>query len=100
MAIEDGKVIGVGRGHFNSPEKAPIRYMAIDENYRAKGVGIEILRVIESKLKAAGAKNIVLNARKSAARFYEKHGYEIVEKGPTLFGKIEHFRMQKSICKS
>ncbi|MDP8204542.1 MAG: hypothetical protein P9L95_08440, partial [Candidatus Tenebribacter mawsonii] len=32
IAIKGDKVIGCGRGHFNSKEQGQIRYMAVNEN--------------------------------------------------------------------
>ena len=34
MLIHNDKVIGCGRGHFNSPTEAQIRYMAVEEGFQ------------------------------------------------------------------
>ena len=94
---EKRQIIGVGRGHFNSPKEAQIRYMAIEKNKQGKGLGSLILKELEKRLKKRGAKYIVLNARESASKFYEKHGYRIIKKAHTLFGSIPHFKMKKTI---
>lgn len=31
--------MGVGRAHFSSPDEAQIRFMAVEEQFRGKGVG-------------------------------------------------------------
>lgn len=97
MAIENGKVIGVGRIHFNSEEEAQIRYMAVDPSFRGKNIGTQILKELERFAKENNAKRIVLNARKSAIGFYEKNNYKITEKAHTLFGSIEHYKMEKEL---
>ena len=97
IACFDNKIVGVGRGHFNSKTEAQIRYMAVEEGYQEKGVGTKILKVLEKKLTEKGAKSIVLNARKNAVIFYTKLGYEIVKKSHALFGEIEHFKMKKEV---
>ena len=41
---DDGnKVIASGRVHFNDPKEAQIRYMAVNENLKRKGIGSEIV---------------------------------------------------------
>ena len=97
MAVDMDKIIGVGRGHFVTSEQAQIRYMAVDINNRGKGIGSLILKDIEKKLKANGAKKVFLNSRDSAVDFYKRHGYKIIAKGQLLFGIIEHFRMEKDL---
>ena len=87
--------IGVGRAHFNSDEEAQIRYMAVEEEWQGKGIGKMILSYLEEKIKEKGTKNIVLNARDIAIKFYERNGYKIVKKAHTLFDVIPHYRMMK-----
>jgi len=95
MAISDNKVIGCGRGHFNSSIEAQIRYMAVDEDFREQGIGLRILIALEEVLTENGAKEIILKARENAAPLYEKHGYEIYQEGEILFGEIKHYWMMK-----
>ncbi len=97
IAKEKGKVIGVGRLHFNSEEEAQVRFMAVEREYQGKGIGRRILRRLEERAKENGAKRITLNARKNALEFYKKNDYNIVEKGHTLFGSIEHYKMEKTL---
>ncbi len=97
MAVEEGQVVGVGRGHLNTPDDAQIRYMAVKEDIRGKGIGGAILENLERKLVEFGAKTIVLNARENAVPFYKKHGYEVVGKSHTLFGEIAHKKMVKKL---
>ena len=40
---------------------------------------------------------IILNARENAVPFYEKLGYNIIEKTNLLYGKIQHYKMKKVI---
>ena len=97
MACVGARVVGVGRAHFNSQEEAQARYMAVDEAYRGKGVGASILAELEKQARSRGAKHIVLNSRATAAEFYKKCGYAIVEQEPTLFGTIPHWKMKKTL---
>ncbi len=97
MACEKGKPLGVGRVHFNSSKEAQVRYMAVEEDLRGKGIGTKILKALEKNAKRKGADHIVLNARESAVEFYKKHGYRIVGKAHTLFGVIPHYGMRKEL---
>lgn len=93
----DGIPIGVGRVHFNSPTEAQIRSMAVEENWRGKGIGSIVLKELEKIAIAKGAKTIMLNARDTAIKFYEKHGYKILEEADVLFDQIPHYRMEKKV---
>ena len=97
MALIGENVVGVGRLHFNSDKEAQIRYMAVDEQQRGKGIGSLIIEYLEKVAKKKGAECIILNARENAVDFYKSHGYNIVKKSHTLFGSIEHFLMRKKI---
>ncbi len=93
---EDGIPIGVGRAHFNSPEEAQIRYMAVEPGNQGKGIGGEILKALETRVKYGGGRYIVLNSREKAVPFYQKHGYQIIEEAHALF-EIPHFLMRKNL---
>jgi ribosomal protein S18 acetylase RimI-like enzyme len=93
----DGIPIGVGRAHFNSPEDAQIRSMAVEENWRGKGIGSIVLNALEKIAIEKGAKKIILHARDNAVKFYEKNGYKVVSESHKLFGVIPHYFMQKTI---
>lgn len=98
MACEkSGIPVGVGRAHFNSPDEAQIRYMAVEEDQRGKGVGAIILKELERRAGQKGAKYIILNARDNAVFFYEKYGYKIIKPSHTLFNSIPHFEMKKEL---
>ena len=94
---EDRIPVGVGRAHFNSDEEAQIRYMAVEKEWQGKGIGKMILLYLEEKVKEKGAKNIILNARDIAIKFYERNGYQIVKEAHTLFDAIPHYGMRKAL---
>ncbi len=98
-AFLDGKLIGCGRGHLLSDTKAQIRYMAVDNAFRQQGIGTKLLQELEKELAKKNAQEIILQARKKAIHFYQKHGYTIFQKGDFLFGEIEHFWLKKYLEK-
>jgi len=98
MAWRDGNLlVGVGRLHFNSPEEAQIRYMAVEMAYERNGIGSLILRELETHARRCSAKRIVLNAREEAIPFYRTHNYQTVGQTNTLFDSIVHWRMAKEL---
>jgi N-acetylglutamate synthase-like GNAT family acetyltransferase len=97
MAVAAGEVIGVGRLHLISRNKAQIRYMAVDEKYQNRSVGTSILNALERRAALLGAEKILLDARENALGFYQKAGYKIIAPSHTLFGVIKHVKMEKTI---
>jgi GNAT superfamily N-acetyltransferase len=93
----DGTPLGVARLHFSTARRAHVRYMAVEERHRGRGIGTWLLRALEERARIAGATVIVLNARESAAGFYRRHGYRKLGPAHTLFGTIRHIRMQKRL---
>ena len=97
MGIDDeNNVIASGRVHFNDNNQAQIRYMAVKDNYKRKGIGSEIVTKLEDYASSKGAKKMVLNARENAISFYLSLGYS--EKGPYQSDTgIPHSKMEKDL---
>jgi GNAT superfamily N-acetyltransferase len=94
----DGQPVAVGRLHFNSPEEAQVRYMAVDPEYHRSGLGSRMLQALEEEARNRGAQRIVLNSRDKAIGFYEKHGYAISGQAGAMFGgRVQHVRMSKPL---
>lgn len=96
MALRDGAVVGVGRLHFNSPDEAQVRYMAVEAGQQRHGVGSRILERLEQRAHEHAAKRVVLNAREGAIPFYRRHGYELEGVIETSFACVPHWRMTKT----
>ena len=97
MVVDDEEIVGVARGHFNSPEEGQIRLMGVLQQYRGRDIGRLLLREMERMLSDAGAKYVVVQARDYAMGFYEKNGYEVVEKAYLMWDKIQHFKMRRDL---
>ena len=97
MGIDDeNNVIASGRVHFNDNNQAQIRYMAVKDSYKRKGIGSEIVTKLEDYASSKGAKKMVLNARENAISFYLSLGYS--EKGPYQSDTgIPHSKMEKDL---
>lgn len=92
---EAGRVIGTGRLHAVAEGLMQVRYMAVEEAWRGKGVGAAVLLALEEEARRRGAREIRLNARVGVAQFYAGRGYRVIGEGPTLMGQIEHVTMAK-----
>jgi predicted GNAT family N-acyltransferase len=97
MGIDEEKnVIASGRVHFNSENEAQIRYMAVDKNFKRKGVGTEIVKELENYALSKGIVSMILNARENAISFYLSLGYEEVGPYQSDTG-IPHKTMKKEL---
>ena len=95
---KNNNIIGSGRVHFNSKEEAQIRYMAVSENFKRKGIGSEIVKRLEEYALNNGAKTLILNARKEAINFYKSLDY--LEGSPYQSDTgIPHKTMKKNLSK-
>lgn len=54
-----------------------LRQMAVHEKYQHQGVGRQLLKFVEKNLQQEGIVSIIIHARKEAAGFYAKAGYEL-----------------------
>ena len=92
-----GDVLAVGRLQFNSIHEAQIRYMAVADKFQGKGLGSQLISVLEDVARGKGIQRIILSARENSLQFYKNNGYEIIEKTHLLFGKIQHWLMRKEL---
>ncbi|MBX3743830.1 MAG: GNAT family N-acetyltransferase [Verrucomicrobiae bacterium] len=91
-----GRVIGTGRVQWVAEGVAQVRYMAVEEAWRGRGVGAALLESLEREAGRRGAGEIGLNARIEVAEFYARRGYRAMGPGPVLFGRVEHVVMVKA----
>ena len=97
MGIDDEeKVIASGRVHFNCENEAQIRYMSVDDSFKRKGVGTEIVKELENYAQSKGAIIMILNARENAISFYLSLGYQEVGPYQSDTG-IPHKTMKKNL---
>lgn len=94
-----GQPIAVGRVHFNSPEEAQIRFMAVDPEYQGQGHGVAIVYALELAARNEGAQHVVINSRDNTLGFYKKCGYQVVEEGDTVSNSMAEHQLRKSFSK-
>lgn len=100
IAIADNKIIGTARYHKINEKVGRIRYLAVDEHYRKRGVGSSLMEAIDLTARGHNLKYLVLSARETAAKFFEKLGYKKMGEGKLLFGEIKHYKMAKKFIQN
>ena len=93
----DGQVIACGRLHENENNVGQIRFMAVKESYRGKGLGKEICLRLEAEARKKGFVKIQLQARENAVNFYKSNGYSIIERSFLMWDIIQHYLMEKTL---
>ena len=99
LVNEKGEAIGVGRIHFNSPEEAQIRFMAVDPKYQGEGHGVSLIYALELAAKEQGAERIVINSRENTLGFYIRCGYELKEEADTVKNPQAEHQLVKALDK-
>ncbi len=77
-------------------DHARIRQIAVEEAWRGRGIGAELLRRIESKVLARGITRVELHARAAAEGFFRRQGYEVLS-GVYSEVTIPHVTMGKTL---
>jgi len=90
-------LVCVGRLHAVETGVGQVRYMAVEEPLRGRGLGQAVLNELERLAKRQGMSVIVLDAREAAVGFYRRNGYEAVGEGHVLFGEVRHSKMRKRL---
>ncbi|MEI8136363.1 MAG: GNAT family N-acetyltransferase [Bacteroidota bacterium] len=94
---DTGNAVACGRLQENENKIGQIRFMAVDNSQQGKGLGKNIVEFLEIKAKELQLTKIELQARENAVKFYESLGYTIKERSFLLWGKIQHYLMEKSL---
>ncbi|MDX2173315.1 MAG: GNAT family N-acetyltransferase [Bacteroidota bacterium] len=93
---ENGNAIACGRLQENENHIGQIRFMAVSSSHQGKGLGKMIIKFLEAKAKEKQLKEIQLQARENAVKFYKSCGYSIKETSFLLWGQIQHYLMSKT----
>jgi len=82
VAYESGMAVGCGAFKSFNEESVEIKRMYVRPQCRGKGIGLEILQVLEAWAQEYGYKTCVLETGKKqpeAIRLYTKAGYRLIE---------------------
>jgi GNAT superfamily N-acetyltransferase len=75
ILYQDDKIAGYAHVQLWPDQRAALRIMVIDEKYRNRGSGSQLLRLCEDWLKNRGVKSLHDEARPDSIPFYRKNGY-------------------------
>ena len=96
IALYQGQVVGTGRLVWLEDGNAHIGRMAVDAQWRRRGVGGRILEFLEELARSRGVLHCVLHAQEYVKGFYVAHGY--LEHGDSFLEvDIPHVEMRKDL---
>lgn len=95
-AFEEEKMLGCCMLIVVDPTTVRLRQMAVLNNLQGKGIGRALMQFAENIARDRGFKKIIMHARKSAAGFYEKLGYQICS-GEFEEVTLPHYEMEKKL---
>jgi ribosomal protein S18 acetylase RimI-like enzyme len=84
-------------GNFTTQKQLQIRGMAVLESHQKKGFGNLLVIKAEEYAKTKKMDVIWFNARETAVGFYEKLGYQIIDKSFIIEGIGTHYIMYKML---
>jgi GNAT superfamily N-acetyltransferase len=95
-AFEEEKMLGCCMLITVNPTTVRLRQMAVLNNLQGKGIGKALMQFAENIARDRGYKKIIMHARKSAAGFYEKLGYQVCS---PEFEEVTlpHYEMEKKL---
>ena len=100
-ALDGGRVIGCAscyRTEHGGEHAWQLRGMAVDPEYRGRGIGKALLAFVESTLRSESDIRVLwCNARERAAEFYAKQGWRRESGVFEIRGVGPHYRMVKTL---
>ncbi|WP_051261011.1 GNAT family N-acetyltransferase [Desulfovibrio inopinatus] len=100
-ALDKQECVGYGRLTKLNENHFQISQMVVAPKYQGQGYGSILLNDLVTRAISLGAKEIVLNARTTAKRFYSKHGF--IETGNVFPSKntgVPHIQMKYTVTTS
>ena len=95
-AFDEEKMLGCCMLITVDSSTVRLRQMAVLNNLQGKGIGRALMQFAENIARDRGFKKIIMHARKSAAGFYEKLGYQICS-GEFEEVTLPHYEMEKKL---
>jgi predicted GNAT family N-acyltransferase len=95
-AYEDEKLMGCCMLVEENRQTVRLRQMAVVNDAQGKGIGKALMQFAENLARDRGYRKISMHARKHAAGFYEKMGYQVAgDEFEEL--TIPHYLMEKNL---
>ncbi|WP_262497660.1 GNAT family N-acetyltransferase [Flavobacterium kingsejongi] len=83
---------------FDLPKQFQIRGMAVLEQFQKRGLGEELIRYTENRVRQKNGQLIWFNARETAVGFYQKLGYAITGEAFEIPTAGTHYIMSKKVA--
>jgi len=90
VALDKGRVAGMGRAISDRVSDAYIHDVAVLKEYRGLGLGSKIVRELKKRLKADGVKWVGLIAQDGSHAFYEPLGFKMIKRAQPMMLKDNH----------
>jgi ribosomal protein S18 acetylase RimI-like enzyme len=87
IAEDEGRLIGTVIGGFDG-RRGMVYHLAVDSDYRRKGIGKMLMDELEKRMRAKGCKKyylLVKNGNSAAMTFYENNGWQLMD--VNIYGK-------------
>jgi len=82
VGLTDDRIVATVIGGYEG-HRGWINYLGVDPEYRRRGIGKQIMRAVEEKIRAMGSPKINLQVRSDNAgvvKFYEAIGYRVEDR--------------------
>lgn len=96
VVYDDGFPIGTARLRTPDDEIAKVERVAVREPYRGRGVGRQLMALLEAEAQAQDCSQVLLHAQTAVEGFYEQLGYETTS-DVFLEAEIPHVAMEKAL---
>lgn len=96
VARSEGNPVGTARLRSVGDATGRIERVAVLEEYRASGIGRELMETLEREARSDGLDRIVVHAQVTAEPFYHSIGYETVSDVFQEAG-MDHVEMEKPL---
>ncbi len=95
VAVEGDQILGFSEHNL----VCELSRLYVHKDHLQKGIGSKLLKMAEDSLRKLGCKKVNLNATITAKKFYEKNGYQMIEKIMDSLEneQIEVYRMEKKL---
>ena len=97
VLLDDGYPVATCRFYETSPETVTIGRVVVLPDYRGNGLGRQVIREAEKWIRELKYREIEIESRTEAIRFYEKLGYRIVDDTVVKSGVFACVRMNKML---
>ncbi len=97
VLLDDGYPVATCRFYETSPKTVTIGRVVVLPDYRGKGLGRQVIREAERWIRELKYREIEIESRTEAIRFYEKLGYRIVDDTIVKSGVFACVRMNKML---